>query len=149
LKFKDGNLTAKSGQRDLSGIVRDNIDELLVKIIEFTCVRNEIISNNISNCHLPGFVPKKLDDEEFATLISYALSEHLKNNRLMLRDGECVRFFDDGAFDINAKIDIKAVELFRKNFPGYISLQKKRRRENLANNRIAVALLEQKIQKSR
>ena len=134
---------------DLSSLVQDNIDEILVKIIEFTRLRHEVISANINNCNRPGFVPKRLDGEEFATLISSGLSEHFKTNRLVLEDGQNVSFGSDGDFTITPKFDASAATVYRDDVDSFLLMQKERLSENMINNKQAVALFEQKLQKSR
>lgn len=133
---------------DLSFLAKDNLDEILIKVVEFTRARHEVISDNIKSCNLPDFTPRRLDAEEFALLISAALAEHVKNSRLVLCDGQSVRFGIGGELTIEPKIDTEAALLRRDDCDSYIHLQKKRLRENIANNKLAVALYEQKAQKT-
>ncbi len=141
-------MTGNTGQMELSFFAKDNIDEILIKVVEFTQARYEIISDNIKKCRLPGFVPKRLDAEEFATLISAALAEHLKNNRLVLCDGQTVMFGSGGELTVKPKIDDEAAAMKNNDYDRYIELQKKRLKENVANNKLAVALYEQKARKT-
>lgn len=134
---------------ELSSLVQDNIDEILVKIIAFTRLKHKIISANINNCNRPGFVPKKLDSEEFASLISSGLAEHFKTNRLILQDGENVSFGSNGDFAITTRPDVSAATACKDDVDSFLRMQKKRLSENMMNNKLAVALFEQKLQKSR
>ena len=76
----------------LTTMVTDNVGDLLVKIIEFTRVREEILARNINNAHLDGFEPRDVADDEFAEALAGAVGEHVRFNRLVLRDTENVKF---------------------------------------------------------
>ena len=84
--------------------VTDNVEELLCKIIEFTETREKVITDNIKNYRLPGFVPKDLPVDEFADAIDTAIGEHIKNERLMLCDSGNVRFAEKGRFVVSVII---------------------------------------------
>jgi hypothetical protein len=141
-------LTNNTRQTDLLSLINDNIDEILVKIIQFTHIRHTLISDNIRNCRAAGFVPRYIDEEDFAKVISMALAEHQRNNRLALCDSGTVRFLPDGDFRLEPQIDTEATKLFDSDFEAYIQLQKNRLKENSINNKTACALLEHKLCKA-
>jgi hypothetical protein len=132
-------------QMDLLSLIRDNIDEILVKVIQFTYMHHNLISDNIKNCRVAGFIPRYIDVEDFAKVISAALTEHQSNNRLALCDSRTVNFLPGGNFTLEPQIDLNAVELIDSDFDAYLKLQKDRLRENTINNRTACALLEHKL----
>jgi flagellar basal body rod protein FlgB len=133
------------GQKDLSSLIRDNIDELLVKIIQFTHIRHKVILENINNCHSAGFIPRQVDAEYFAKVISIALSEHQKNRRLVLCDSESVSFMPGGRLSVKLEVDAAARRLFEEDFDQYLCLQEQRLSENTINNKTACALLGHKL----
>ena len=100
---------------NLTSLVTDNITELLVKIIEFTCTRQKIIIRNITNMNYPGFVPKKLAVKEFSGLLNNAINEHIQNQRLLLRDTESIKFGTSGSFEIKPTEDKQSKLLLEKN----------------------------------
>ena len=77
---------------NISPSITDNITELLVKIIDFTKSRNEVLINNVNNVHASGFIPKDLAAKEFSILMSHAINEHVQNGRLLLCDTENFKF---------------------------------------------------------
>lgn len=138
-------MTNDTGQMDLSLLIRDNIDDVLVKIIQFTHIRHRVILENINNCHAVGFVPRWVDVEDFAKVISAALSEHQRTRRLVLCDSESVSFMPGGRLSIKLKIDTLGRRLFEEDFDQYICLQEQRLDENAINNKTACALLGHKL----
>jgi flagellar basal body rod protein FlgB len=124
-----------------ASLITDNIAELLVKIIEFTRVRHKILARNIYYVESPGFIPKDLVTDEFSNLLNCAIDEHIKNQRLLLRDTENIRFGTSGSFTIQPVVDRYAQELLNENQDEYIQLQINKLLENLLNQRIAAALL--------
>ncbi len=130
---------------DLSSLIRDNIDELLVKIIQFTHIHHKVILENINNCHLTGFIPRRVDVEDFAKVISTALSEHQRSRRLVLCDSESVSFMSGGRLNVKSKVDLAAKRLFERDFGQYLYLQQQRLDENTINNKAACALLGHKL----
>ena len=141
-------MTNETRQMDLSSLVQDNIDEILVKIIQFTHIRHTVISENIRNCRTAGFVPRFVDAEDFAKVISAALTEHQRNNCLALCDSRTISFLPDGDFRLEYQIDTEAAGLVENDFEAYIQLQKNRLKENSINNKTACALLEHKLCKA-
>ncbi|MDD5135151.1 MAG: hypothetical protein PHP01_07055 [Phycisphaerae bacterium] len=134
-------MTNNIGQMDLSSLIRDNIDDVLVKIIQFTHTRHSIILDNIRNCRAADFVPRHIDAEDFAKVISIALSEHQRSKKLSLCDSRTVSFSAGGQLSIEPQVDRAAQKLFEEDFDGYICLQKQRLSENMINNKTACALL--------
>jgi flagellar basal body rod protein FlgB len=130
---------------DLSSLIRDNIDDVLVKIIQFTHIRHKVILENINNYCSVGFVPRQVDVEDFAKVISVALSEHQRTRRLVLCDSESVSFMPNGRLSIKLKIDAAAKRLFEQDFDQYLHLQQQRLNENTINNKTACALLGHKL----
>jgi flagellar basal body rod protein FlgB len=131
---------------DLSSLIRDNIDDILVKIIQFTHIRHCIIADNIKNCRSAGFVPRHVDVEDFAKVISVALAEHQRSKKLSLCDSHTITFSFGGKLDVKPEMDIAAQKLFVQDFRRYILLQKQRLKENIVNNKTACALLRHKRQ---
>ena len=124
--------------------ITDNITDVLMKIVEFTNQRRNILTQNILEVDSKDFVPKDLDVSGFADLMATAISEHLKNERLLLRDTDNVRFGNDGNLDTTAVIDPLAGELLKTDRRKYLEYQVERLSENLVNNKFASELLKQK-----
>ena len=129
---------------NLTPLVTDNITELLVKIIEFTCTRQKIIIRNIINMNNPGFVPKKLAVKEFSGLLNNAINEHIQNQRLLLRDTESIKFGTSGSFEIKSTVDKQSKLLLEKHRDEYLEEQINRLLENSLNQKVATELLKQK-----
>ena len=128
----------------LSTLITDNISELLVKILEFTRARHEILVENIDDMYNPGFLPKDLEVEQFAELMEEAIDEHQHCGRLRLHDTQHIKFGENGRFEINAIVDEEAKELLEQNVKDYVALQKDKLKENLVNHRLAGEILKQK-----
>ena len=141
-------MTDNTGQMELSSLVRDNIDEILVKIIQFTHLHHNLISDNIRNCQTVGFVPQCIDVEDFTRVISIALAEHQENRRLALCDSRTVCFLPGGNFRLEPMIDVEAAQLVDSDFEAYVELQRTRLKENSINNKAACALLTHKLNKA-
>lgn len=129
---------------NLTSLVKDNITEILVKIIEFTCTRQKIIIRNIIKMNNPGFIPKKLAVEEFSDLLNNAINEHIQNQRLLLRDTESIKFGTSGSFEIKPTLDKQSKLLLEKNRAKYLKAQINRLLENSLNQKVATELLRQK-----
>ena len=134
---------------DLTSLIQDNIDEILIKVIQFTHIYHNLISENIRNCRVAGFVPRYIDAEDFAKVISAALAEHQMSKRLALCDSGTVSFLPGGDFRLEPQIDMEAARLIGSDFEAYIRLQKNRLQDNSINNKTACALLEHKLYKAR
>jgi flagellar basal body rod protein FlgB len=129
---------------DLSALITDNIAELLVKILEFTRVRHQVLIGNIEDMSNPGFLPRDLDVEQFAELMEEAINEHQRYGRLRLRDTEHIKFGENGRFELEAVVDENARDILERNTKAYLELQKDKLKENLVNHRLAGELLRQK-----
>jgi len=129
---------------NLTSLITDNITEILVKIIQFTQTRQKILTRNITNIHNPGFVPKDLAVNEFSELLNNAINEHVRNQRLVLRDTENVKFDVSGSFEVKLVVDEYGKELLEENRDEYIELQINKLLQNSLNQRVAAELLRQK-----
>lgn len=130
----------------LTSLITDNITEILVKIIEFTHIRQKILTQNIINVNSHGFVPQKLAVKEFSHVLNNAIDEHIRNRRLILRDTENIKFGISGSFEVKPMIDRHSKELLEKNRDEYLELQIKKLLENALNQKVATELLKQKQQ---
>jgi len=129
---------------NLLSLTTDNITDLLVKIIEFTQLRQKIITQNINNIHKLGFVPKDLRADEFSESLNNAVAEHIVNQRLVLYDTKNVKFGAGGSFEAKPVIDHDAKKLLEKNSDEYLEQQTNKLLENSLNQRVAAELLRQK-----
>ena len=127
-----------------SSLITDNISEVLVKIIEFTKARHEILSENLSNTENPEFVPKDLAVEEFSSLLQSALKEHIQNKRIVFFDSDNIKFDINSRFKVKAIVDAYAKELLKENRDEYIKLQVNKLLENSLNHKVAAEILRQK-----
>ncbi len=129
---------------NLLSLTTDNITELLIKIIEFTQIRQRILTQNIRSIHIAGFIPKDLAVEEFCELLNNAIVEHIRSQRLVLRDAEGIKFGLNGSVEIESVVDEYAKELLEEDRGDYLRLQKSKLSENSLNQRVAAELLRQK-----
>ncbi len=129
---------------NLPSLATDNITELLTKIIEFTQTRQKILTQNMNNIHSQGFIPKDLNVDEFSELLKDAVNEHIRNQRLLLRDTENIQFGEEGRVEIRAIPDKYAKEMLENNPDEYLELQINKLLENSLNQRVAAELLRQK-----
>lgn len=129
---------------NLTTTVTDNIGELLVKIIEFTHVREEVLIRNINDAQVDGFEPRDLVDEEFAEALAGAVGEHVQFRRLVLRDTDNVKFGMNGSFEVKALVDEYASLLLDSDKEEYLDHQMDKLAENSLNRRVASELLRQK-----
>ena len=129
---------------NLTSLATDNITEILVKIIEFTHIRQKIIIRNITKMNNPEFIPKKLAVKEFSGLLNNAINEHIQNQRLLLRDTESIKFGTSGSFEVKPTVDKQSKFLLEKNRDEYLEVQINRLLENSLNQRVATELLRQK-----
>jgi flagellar basal body rod protein FlgB len=144
VKLKERMRQQEGADMNLTSLVTDNITEILVKIIEFTCTRQKIIIRNIINMNNPGFTPKKLAVKEFSGLLNNAINEHIQNQRLLLRDTESIKFGTSGSFEIKPTVDKQSKLLLEKNRDKYLKEQINRLRENSLNQKVATELLKKK-----
>lgn len=129
---------------NVSGMVTDNVAELLVKIIDFTVARHKILTENVTNVYADGFMPMDLPVEEFAALMEVAIVEHKRNKRLLLCDTNAIKFGPNGMVSTEPVIDERARELLEGDINEYLELQLKKLSENAINQKVAAELLKQK-----
>lgn len=131
---------------NLASTITDNVSELLVKIIEFTQARQKVIVQNIINVHDNGFLPKELEVNQFSDLISYAIDEHVQNERLVLQDTKNIKFGPGGSFEIKPIDDEYSRNLLKEDPGKYLDHQVNKLLENSLNQRVAAELLKYKQQ---
>ena len=129
---------------NLPMLATDNITELLLKIIEFTQMRQKILIRNIISMNRRNFVPRDLPVEEFSNLMKIAVNEYNNSRRLVLCDGQRVKFGAGGSFAAAPIIDQKSKQLFKKNRKEFLRVQITRLFENSLNQKIAMELLKKK-----
>ena len=126
---------------NLSTTTTDNITEVLIKIVEFTQRRHEILTRNIVDADREGFMPKDLDVNIFADVLTEAVAEHIQRERLLFRDSENIKFGTEGKVDFFAKNDERAKQLLVDDKASYIDFEIKKISENRLNNVVAAELL--------
>ncbi len=129
---------------NLMSLMTDNITELLIKIVKFTQTRQKILIQNIINFQNPGFVPKELEVNEFSEVLNTAIDEHVRNQRLVLRDTENIKFGASGSIELKPVIDEHGIKLLEENQDEYIERQINKLWENSLNQKVAAELLRQK-----
>lgn len=129
---------------NLLPLLRDNVNELLARIIDFTNTREEVLAENIQNMHTPGFVPKDLAVGEFCGSLNNAIIEHVQNQRLVLRDTDNIEFGADESLRARPVVDDYANRLLETNTDDYLKVQIRKLSENLLNRKIAQELLNQR-----
>ena len=129
---------------NLSALVTDNITEILTRIVKFTQTRHKILIQNIIHIRDPEFVPKELEVDEFSILLSRAVDEHVRNQRLVLHDTENIKFDTEGRLNIRPIVDELSKKLFKENREEYLERQMTKLWENSLNQKLAAELLKQK-----
>lgn len=129
---------------NLSAIITDNVTEILVKIMKFTQRRQEVLTQNINDIHSLSFIPRDLPVDEFSELLSIAIDEHIRKQRLILRDTEHIKFGTNGTFEVRPIVDETAEKILTESRDRYLALQINKLLENSLNHRIATQLLMQK-----
>ncbi len=129
---------------NLMSLLTDNITEILIKIVKFTQTRQKILIQNIINVKNPGFVPKELEVNEFSDVLNTAIDEHVRNQRLVLRDTENIKFGASGSIELKPVIDEHGIKLLEENQDEYIERQINKLWENSLNQKLAAELLRQK-----
>jgi flagellar basal body rod protein FlgB len=137
-------LLSEGIRMNVSGMVSDNVAELLVKIIDFTISRHRILTENVNNLHTEGFVPRDLPVDEFACLMECAIAEHKLHKRLLLCDTHNIKFGSNGLVATEAVIDESARRLLATDINEYLEFQLKKLSENAINQKVAAELLKQK-----
>ena len=129
---------------NLSALVTDNITEILIRIVKFTQTRHKILIQNIIHMRDPEFVPKELEVNEFSSLLSHAVDEHVRNQRLVLVDTENIKFDVEGRIEIRPIVDELGRKLFQQNREEYLERQIDKLWENSLNQTLAAELLRKK-----
>lgn len=129
---------------DTLSLVTDNITDLLVKILEFTRLRQKILTHNIHNLNKRDFLPEDMPVQEFSNVVNRALAEHIQHRRLLLCDTQNIRFGEDGKMDITPIADELAKTLLQENQDEYLELQIDKLLENSLNQKLAAQLLKHK-----
>jgi hypothetical protein len=129
---------------NLAPLITDNVTEALIKIIEFTQSRHQLLIDNVNGVHAEGFVPKDLPVHEFSMLMENAIDEHARSRRLLLRDSKHVKFGTSGTFCAKPIVDVEAAALLTDSPDEFLALQVEKLLENALNQRIALELLKQK-----
>ncbi|MBN1816914.1 MAG: hypothetical protein JW828_06110 [Sedimentisphaerales bacterium] len=127
--------------------IKDNVSELLDKILDFTEQRRRILTQNITNVNTPGYMPQDLDVEGFAGLMAQAVAEHIRHDRLVLYDTESIQFGPDGYFITRPAADTQAKKLLKTDPKAYLENQVNKLAENLVNNKVTQQLIQRKRQK--
>jgi hypothetical protein len=129
---------------NLTSLIRDNITEILIKIVKFTQSRQKILIQNIINIHSPGFVPKELEVDEFSSVLNNAIDEHVQNQRLVLCDTENIKFHPAGDLELRPIVDKRGERLLEEDLDEYIEWQIDKLWENSLSQKVAAELLRQK-----
>ncbi|AQT68413.1 hypothetical protein STSP2_01573 [Anaerohalosphaera lusitana] len=132
---------------NLKPAIQDNVTDILVKIIEFTRRRDEVLRHNVLAVNDESFEPRDLDVDGFADLMAFAMSEHVSNNRLVFSDNQTIRFCGGGRFETEAVVDRQAKKLFENDISKYLKQQMKKISENMLNRKVAEELLRHKEQR--
>jgi len=126
---------------EFSSPVPDNLTELLVKIIQFTERRRDVLYENIHNTRTPGYTPRDLPVLEFAGILNGAIAEHLQHQRLLFCDTENVRFGQKNIMGLTPVPDDAAEALLQTDRDQYMELQVGKLLENSLNRKVAKELL--------
>jgi flagellar basal body rod protein FlgB len=129
---------------NLMSLVTDNITEILIKIVKFTQTRQKILIQNIINVQNPEYIPRELEVNEFSEVLNNAIDEHVRNQRLVLRDTENIKFGASGSIKLTPIVDEHAIKLLENNREEYIDRQINKLWENSLNQKLAAQLLRQK-----
>jgi flagellar basal body rod protein FlgB len=129
---------------NLMSLVTDNITEILIKIVKFTQTRQKILIQNIINVQNPGYIPQELEVNEFSEVLNNAIDEHVRHQRLVLRDTENIKFGTSGSIKLTPIVDEHGIKLLEENREKYIDRQINKLWENSLNQKFAAQLLRQK-----
>jgi hypothetical protein len=128
----------------VSGMVTDNVAEVLVKILDFTVARHKVLTENVNSLYCEGFIPMDLPVDEFAALMECAIAEHKRTKRLLLCDTHNIRFGANGTIATDPVVDEQSQRLLETDVNEYLEMQLKKLSENAINQKIAAELLRQK-----
>ncbi len=126
---------------DVLSLIPDNLSELLVKVLQFTDQRRDILYRNIHSVRMPDFVPHDMPVLEFADALNSALAEHIRNHRLLFCDTENIKFGPKTKMQIAPVVDHHANALLQKDRDEYLECQINKLLENSLNRKVAAELL--------
>lgn len=126
---------------DMLSLIPDNLSELLVKILQFTEQRRDILYRNIHSARTPDFIPHDMPVYEFAEALNSALAEHVRNRRLLFCDTENIKFGPRTKMQIAPVVDHHAQALLQEDRDEYLECQINKLLENSLNRKVAVELL--------
>ena len=126
---------------EFSSLIADNLSELLMKIIQFTERRRDVLYENIHNTRTAGFVPRDMPVMEFVQTLNGAIAEHLQHQRLLFCDSTNIRFGKNNVMDIVPVPDGPAQALLETDRDQYMELQVGKLLENSLNRKVAKELL--------
>ena len=129
---------------DLLSLIPDNVSEVLVRIIQFTDLRRQILHRNMRNVNAPGHVPQDMPVREFAEVLNDAIAEHLRSRRLLFRDTANITFGAHSSMRIRPTRDAHAHAVLQSDPDAYIELQVSKLMENALNRKVAEELFRQK-----
>ena len=126
---------------EFSSLIRDNLSELLVKIVQFTERRRDVLYENMHNTRTPGFTPRDMPVLEFVQILNGAIAEHLQHQRLLFCDTENIRFGRNNLMTITPISDGPAKTMLQTDRDEYLELQVGKLLENSLNRKVAKELL--------
>jgi len=136
----------KSKEAKSTTAISDNLTEILLKVLEFTQIRQKILVSNFRDTDKLGFIPTDLPCREFSDVLNIALNEQEKNNRLLFIDTNNIKFLRGGCFEARAVPDNYARYLLKISRGRYRRYQVDKIIENSLNQKFAAQLLRQKLQ---
>lgn len=148
--FTDGSLKEAEKTKEVKSptATSDNLTEILLKVLEFTHLRQKILVSNFRDSDKPGFVPTELPCGEFSDILNIALNEQGKNNRLLFIDTHNIKFFQGGCFEARAVPDNYGKYLLKISSERYRRYQVDKIIENALNQKFAAQLLRKKQQQN-
>jgi flagellar basal body rod protein FlgB len=144
--FRDGSLKQGEKTKEIkpTTATSDTLTEILLKILEFTHLRQKILVSNFRDSDKPGFVPTELPCGEFSDALNIALNEQEKNKRLLFIDTNNIKFLRGGCFEASAVPDNYGKYLLKISSERYRRYQVDKIIENALNQKFAAQLLRQK-----
>jgi len=136
----------KSKEAKSTTAISDNLIEILLKVLEFTQIRQKILVSNFRDSDKPGFSPTDLPCREFSDILNIALNEQEKSNRLLFIDTNNIKFLRGSRFEARAVPDNYARYLLKISRERYLRFQVDKIIENALNQKFAAQLLRQKRQ---
>jgi flagellar basal body rod protein FlgB len=130
---------------NLSAIIDDNITELIVLIVEFTKIRQNVLLKNIAHRKNPDYTPMDLPVKEFCDILNHAIAAHIQYRKLVFRDSENVKFGPNGKMNVKAVVDKHARATLNHNYNQYLELLNSKLLENSLNHKLASELLRIKV----